>query len=264
MIGRRSLRATVGPEALDAVAPVGHPEVRHRAPQGRVAQPGRQVVVQHRDLLGLGGDRRRRRARGSARSRSAMARTLLFSSATARPPTAPRPQQADQPEPPGGARPSRDSSERRQRDREVALAHAGEICEDAKRSAASRRRGRAAWRSRGRRAQPAARPPRAQQRDDPAPAASSSATCAVPPATVAECARAAPILGARTMAPRCGRPGTERRRIHGGRAGRPRRRPIAPSRSSARRSAGRAPASTGRHHATPWRRRRTAPSCACT
>ena len=43
-------------QALDAVAPVGHADVLHVAGQRRVAQAGREVVVQHRHLLGLGGD----------------------------------------------------------------------------------------------------------------------------------------------------------------------------------------------------------------
>ena len=56
-------------QALDAVAPVGHAGVGDEAGQRRVAQPRRQVVVQHRHLLGLGGEddvagREARRDRG--------------------------------------------------------------------------------------------------------------------------------------------------------------------------------------------------------
>ena len=57
-------------QPLDAVAPVGHAGVGDRPGERRVAQPVRQVVVEHRDLLGLrrddevaGAQRRRDRLR---------------------------------------------------------------------------------------------------------------------------------------------------------------------------------------------------------
>ena len=111
-----------GLEALDPVPPVGHPEVRDRPPQRRVAQPVRQVVVEHRDLLGLGRDddvagceARRDRLGDVAHV------ALLVGYGTDRP-QHDHEQEADQAEAarvrePGG----RQEQQRRQRDRQVAV-----------------------------------------------------------------------------------------------------------------------------------------------
>ena len=248
-------RSGRGPSSRSTPSRQSHtPSSVCRAGQRRVAQPGRQVVVQHRDRLGLGGDDQVARRRLGAIA-WATARTLLFSdrapsscahmTTTSASPTSPSRRACARP-------PAASSRNGGSADREVAVGPGRRDLRRRVQASARRADGDERQRDGGPAALGRARPPaRRSSASSPAPAADQqddlrrSGPSSVPGTRRA----AAERRRVRPRRARCGRPGRASSGPTAGRARARRRSPAGRRARSSRRRRRRRASSTS--HATP-------------
>ena len=166
-------------QPLGAVAPVGHARVPHGAGERREAHAVGKVVVEHGDLLGLGGDHEVAGAQARRDRPRHLAHVALVVGRPVADPQHGGDDQAGDPEPAGVREPGRDGQQqRRRRDRQVA---AGPRRRELRRQPRERDRQQ---RDRQQPRRGRASPGRRSSTASPAPAASSSATYANCPSIV--------------------------------------------------------------------------------